>query len=226
MSARVAADGDGIVATGAVDTDRIADAVLGCPGVAQLHGGRFGEIATYLPGRRVSGIRVDPTAPAVEVHVVGRYPASVAEIDRQVRTALLPVVGGARVTWWSATTPAPPNRRRSGRPTRHPPPASSRSLPRPPPDPPGRPPTSPDVRYLLVSKDVTVMSLSTNTQIGLIAGLLLAIAGIVGGFGGFVLALILGAIGLAVGRWLDGDLDLSELSERSGLSGRGRDKVR
>ncbi|GAA1076358.1 MULTISPECIES: hypothetical protein [Pseudonocardia] len=97
MSARVAADGDGIVATGAVDTDRIADAVLGCPGVAQLHGGRFGEIATYLPGRRVSGIRVDPTAPAVEVHVVGRYPASVAEIDRQVRTALLPVVGGARV---------------------------------------------------------------------------------------------------------------------------------
>ena len=28
MSARVAADGDGIVATGAVDTDRIADAVL------------------------------------------------------------------------------------------------------------------------------------------------------------------------------------------------------
>lgn len=70
------------------------------------------------------------------------------------------------------------------------------------------------------------MSLSTNTQIGLIAGLLLAIAGIVGGFGGFVLALILGAIGLGVDRWLDGDLDLSELSERSGLSGRGRDKVR
>lgn len=97
MSARTAAGGDGIVATGAIDTDRIADAVLGCPGVAQLHGGRFGEVATYLPGRRVSGIRVDPTAPAVEVHVVGRYPASVAEIDHQVRTALLPLLGGARV---------------------------------------------------------------------------------------------------------------------------------
>lgn len=73
------------------------------------------------------------------------------------------------------------------------------------------------------------MSLHDNTRIGLLAGLLLGIAGVVGGFGGFVVALILGAIGLAVGRWLDGDLDLAELSDRSGLtglSGRGSDRGR
>nr|WP_130295207.1 hypothetical protein [Pseudonocardia sediminis] len=66
----------------------------------------------------------------------------------------------------------------------------------------------------------------SNTQLGLLAGLLLGIAGVVGGFGGFIVALILGAIGLLVGRYLDGDLDLSELSERSGLSGRGTDRRR
>lgn len=70
------------------------------------------------------------------------------------------------------------------------------------------------------------MSLSSNTHVGLLAGLLLGIAGVVGGFGGFVVALVIGAIGLAVGRWLDGDLDLAELSERSGLSGRGSDRRR
>jgi len=75
-------------------------------------------------------------------------------------------------------------------------------------------------------KDVTAMPLITNTQIGLLAGLLLGIAGVVGGFGGFVVALVLGAIGLLAGRWLDGGLDLTELSERSGLTGRGSDRVR
>ncbi|MFD4183444.1 hypothetical protein ACFWPB_20405, partial [Rhodococcus sp. NPDC058514] len=36
--------------------DLIADAVLAVPGVAGLHGGMFGEVATYLPGRRVLGV--------------------------------------------------------------------------------------------------------------------------------------------------------------------------
>ncbi|BBG05279.1 MULTISPECIES: hypothetical protein [Pseudonocardia] len=70
------------------------------------------------------------------------------------------------------------------------------------------------------------MPILNNTQIGLLAGLLLGIAGVVGGFGGFVIALVLGAIGLLAGRWLDGGLDLTELSERSGLTGRGSDRVR
>lgn len=74
-------------------------------------------------------------------------------------------------------------------------------------------------------KDVIPMP-ARNTQVGLLAGLLLGIAGVAGGFGGFVVALVLGAIGLAVGRWVDGGLDIAELAERSGLTGRGRDRDR
>lgn len=70
------------------------------------------------------------------------------------------------------------------------------------------------------------MTTGVHTRVGLLAGLLLGIAGVLGGFAGFVVALILGAAGLLVGRWLDGGLDLAELSERSGLTGRGSDRVR
>ena len=63
-----------------------------------------------------------------------------------------------------------------------------------------------------------------NARIGLFAGLLLAIAGIVGGFAGFVIALLLGVVGFLVGRYLDGELDVSELSERVGVSRRATDR--
>lgn len=53
--------------------------------------------------------------------------------------------------------------------------------------------------------------------IGLLAGLLLAIAAIVGGFNGFLLAFVLGVIGWLVGAVLSGELDLSSMR-----SGRGR----
>ena len=65
-----------------------------------------------------------------------------------------------------------------------------------------------------------------NGRLGLIVGLVLGIAGAFGGFSAFVVVLLLGAIGLLVGRYLDGQLDLSEFSERSGLTGRGRDRGR
>lgn len=70
------------------------------------------------------------------------------------------------------------------------------------------------------------MVTGANTRTGLLAGLLLGIAGVVGGLSGFVVALVIGAIGLAVGRWLDGELDLGGLAERSGLSGRASDRSR
>jgi len=59
----------------------------------------------------------------------------------------------------------------------------------------------------------------TPTQLGLVAGLVLGLAGAFGGFGAFVIVLLLGAIGLAVGRYAEGRLDLSE---RSGMVGRDR----
>ncbi len=45
--------------------------------------------------------------------------------------------------------------------------------------------------------------------IGLFAGLILALVGVVGGFGAFLLALVLGGLGLGVGLAVDGRLDLS-----------------
>lgn len=58
----------------------------------------------------------------------------------------------------------------------------------------------------------------TNSQIGLLAGLILGLAGALGGFIAFLIVLVLGALGLGVGRFLDGQLDLNA------LLGRGRDK--
>lgn len=73
------------------DAERIAAAVLACPSVAGLHSGLFGEVATYLPGRRVSGVRITPAG--VSVHVVVRYPATIAQVDFAVRAAVAPHAG-------------------------------------------------------------------------------------------------------------------------------------
>lgn len=81
--------------TPAADADRIVTAVLSCPSVAALHGGRFGEIAAYLPGRRVVGVRHEGRH--VAVHVVGRYPSPVADIGTQVRNAVTAVLPGVLV---------------------------------------------------------------------------------------------------------------------------------
>ncbi|WP_199749956.1 hypothetical protein [Amycolatopsis sp. WAC 04169] len=49
------------------------------------------------------------------------------------------------------------------------------------------------------------------TQLGLLTGL---VAGAFGGFGAFLVVLVLAAHGLLVGRFLDGKLDLSALAGR------------
>ncbi|PRY13035.1 Asp23/Gls24 family envelope stress response protein [Kineococcus rhizosphaerae] len=54
--------------------DDVAAAVLTVPGVVRLHAGVLGELGTYLPGRRVGGVRVSEDVLAgrapLEVHVV------------------------------------------------------------------------------------------------------------------------------------------------------------
>jgi hypothetical protein len=56
------------------------------------------------------------------------------------------------------------------------------------------------------------------TQTGLLAGLILGAAGAIGGFNAFLITLVVGVLGLVIGRVLDGDLDISA------LLGRGRDR--
>ena len=57
--------------------------------------------------------------------------------------------------------------------------------------------------------------MTTNaTGVGLIAGLLLGVAAAVGGLTGFLIAVVLGALGLVVGRVVDGELDLASVLSR------------
>ena len=77
------------------DPEAVVAAVLACPAVAAMSGGVAGEVATYLPGRRVGGIRID--AVAVTVHVVGRYGPTMAEIGEQVGLAVAPLAAGREV---------------------------------------------------------------------------------------------------------------------------------
>jgi hypothetical protein len=79
-----------------VDAERVAQAVERVPTVARLSAGSTGtEIATYLPGRRVRGVRVNDGV--VEVHVVARWPAVLPEVGEAVRAAAAPLVGGRAV---------------------------------------------------------------------------------------------------------------------------------
>ena len=50
------------------------------------------------------------------------------------------------------------------------------------------------------------------TPLALITGLLLGLAVVLDGFAGFATVVVLGGLGLLVGRVLDGGLDLSSLS--------------
>jgi hypothetical protein len=75
-----------------VDVDAVAAAVRGCPAVDDLDGGRLGGVATYLPGRRVPGIRIENDR--IEVHVRGRWDQPVSLIADQIRSALATLNGG------------------------------------------------------------------------------------------------------------------------------------
>jgi hypothetical protein len=66
--------------------DRIAQIVLAVPGVAALHAGMFGEVGTYLPGRRVAGVRVG--ADAIDVHVSLVFDAPVRATAAAIRRTL------------------------------------------------------------------------------------------------------------------------------------------
>lgn len=60
-----------------------------------------------------------------------------------------------------------------------------------------------------------VMGMSA-TQLGLVVGLVLGVVAAFGGFGAFLIVVVLAAIGLVVGRVLDGRLDLTAVFGRPG----------
>ncbi len=75
---------------GAELADTVATAARSVPGVFDLHGGAFGEVASYLPGRRVTGVRLTPER--CEVHVVVIWGTPVLDTARSVQLAVAAVV--------------------------------------------------------------------------------------------------------------------------------------
>jgi hypothetical protein len=71
--------------------DAVAAAVRAVPGVHDLHPGAPGEVATYLPGRRVLGVRL--LEPGCELHLVVDATAELRTTTDRVRGAVLPLVG-------------------------------------------------------------------------------------------------------------------------------------
>ncbi|MFI5937908.1 hypothetical protein [Actinoplanes sp. NPDC051494] len=66
--------------------DDICALVLAVPDVVRLHAGRFGEVATYLPGRRITGIRLGDNL--IEVHVVVAGQVPVRETAQLIHAAV------------------------------------------------------------------------------------------------------------------------------------------
>jgi len=84
--------------------DQVAAAALTVRGVTGLHGGMFGETATYLPGRRVLGVRL--TENVADIHLTLAYGAPVFATAQQVRTAVAALVPGpVNVTVEDVTSP-------------------------------------------------------------------------------------------------------------------------
>jgi hypothetical protein len=75
--------------------DRIAAAVTRCPDVAGLTQIPDTPVATYLPGRTVSGVAVRPAE--VEICVAARYGPPLPQVAAQVRQAVEPLVPGRMV---------------------------------------------------------------------------------------------------------------------------------
>jgi uncharacterized alkaline shock family protein YloU len=79
-----------------VDVDALAEAVTTLSVVSGLSSGRVPEVATYLPNRRVAGVRI--TDAEVEIHVKARWGRTLPEVAQLVRAAVAPLVGGRVVS--------------------------------------------------------------------------------------------------------------------------------
>ena len=79
-----------------VMAEAIAAAATNVPGVAGLAGGKFGQVATYAPGRKVNGVRF--AGDAVEVHLVAEWVESLPQLADDVRAALDTLTSGRSVS--------------------------------------------------------------------------------------------------------------------------------
>jgi hypothetical protein len=78
-----------------VDVDAVAAAVRACPAVDDLYSSTSEAIASYLPGRRVTGVRVGADSVLVSVRL--RWGVAVPELAAQLRGALSALVAPRRL---------------------------------------------------------------------------------------------------------------------------------
>ena len=90
MSSSAVAAGDAVS-----PAEAVAAAAAACPGVVQLATGSPVEVATYLPGRRVHGVRLGDGV--VEVHIVALTGEVLPDVAEEVRRAVATVVPGQTV---------------------------------------------------------------------------------------------------------------------------------
>jgi hypothetical protein len=81
----------GPVVIDGIDVDAVAAAVAGCAGVAALDGGPFGEVASYLPGRKVAGVVVGNCR--VTVQVRSRWGIPAADLAAGITAVLTSLTG-------------------------------------------------------------------------------------------------------------------------------------
>jgi hypothetical protein len=89
-----------------VDVDAVAAAARACPGVERLHGGPPQRTATYLPGRRIDGVRIDRHTVVVQVRARWGVPAP--ELAAQIRGAISVMASGRRIDIIVADVADPP----------------------------------------------------------------------------------------------------------------------
>jgi len=73
--------------------ETIARLVLAHPAVVRLDGGRFGEITSLLPGRRVVGVRAGIPGTGTEVGVVLRLGPPIPDVVAQLRELVRGLTG-------------------------------------------------------------------------------------------------------------------------------------
>lgn len=78
-----------------VDVDAVHEAVARCPAIAGVGSTLPGAVATYLPGRRVLGVRVN--GDLIELEVCTRWGVPATEVAAQVRSALRSLASGRRI---------------------------------------------------------------------------------------------------------------------------------
>jgi hypothetical protein len=74
-----------------VDVAAVAAVVQGCAGVSALVGGRFGEVVSYLPGRKVAGVLVRDGR--VRIQVRSRWGIPAADLGALIKVLVAPLTG-------------------------------------------------------------------------------------------------------------------------------------